>query len=56
LSEFLVIVNPAAGRGRARRQWPDLARRLAAGGIAFDQAMTSRSLEASEVSEKEANN
>jgi YegS/Rv2252/BmrU family lipid kinase len=40
LSRHLVILNPVAGRGRARREWPRLAGRLRAAGIAFDLAHT----------------
>ena len=35
-----VILNPAAGQGRAERAWPDLAPRLRALGVAFTQAVT----------------
>jgi YegS/Rv2252/BmrU family lipid kinase len=34
------IVNPAAGNGRAGRQWPALAERLRAAGIAFTPCVT----------------
>lgn len=40
MSRHLVILNPVAGRGRARREWPRLAQRLRAAGIAFDLAHT----------------
>jgi len=40
LSRHLVVVNPAAGRGRVRREWPGLAAQLRAAGIAFDVAET----------------
>jgi YegS/Rv2252/BmrU family lipid kinase len=56
LNEFLVIVNPAAGRGRAQRDWPAIARKLHDTGVAFDEAVTSRPLEAVEIAEKEAGN
>jgi YegS/Rv2252/BmrU family lipid kinase len=46
LSGALVIVNPAAGRGRAARKWPEVERRLAASGIRFDVAVTSKAGEA----------
>jgi len=52
LSEFLVIVNPAAGRGRARRQWPEIAQRLAAAGIQFEEVLTSSPGEAVAIAEK----
>lgn len=35
-----IIVNPAAGNGRAGREWPALAERLRAAGIAFRQMVT----------------
>ena len=56
MKEFLVIVNPAAGRDRARRQWRQTARRLNEAGVAFDEAVTSRPLEAIAIAEKEAAN
>jgi diacylglycerol kinase (ATP) len=40
--KHLVIVNPAAGRGRVRREWPRLADRLKAAGLAFEVAETER--------------
>jgi len=40
LRRHLVIVNPAAGRGRARREWPRRADALRAAGVAFDVAQT----------------
>ena len=42
----VVIVNPAAGDGRAGRQWPGLSRRLAAAGCAHSAIHTSRPGEA----------
>jgi len=56
LSEFLVIRNPTAGRGRALKQWGETARQLNAAGIAFDEAVTSRPLEAIAIAESEARN
>jgi diacylglycerol kinase (ATP) len=49
LSRLLVIVNPAAGRGRAARLWPDVERGLRASGIAFDVALTGKPGEAEEL-------
>jgi diacylglycerol kinase (ATP) len=40
LSRRLVILNPAAGRGRVRREWPRMAEALRAAGVAFDLAET----------------
>jgi len=56
LSRHLVILNPAAGRGRARRDWPAIARGLNQAGFSFDEAATSRPLQAREIAEKEAGN
>ncbi|MGH8708951.1 MAG: diacylglycerol/lipid kinase family protein, partial [Burkholderiales bacterium] len=36
----LAIVNPAAGRGRARREWPKLCQRMREVGLAFEVAET----------------
>lgn len=35
-----VILNPAAGKGRAEREWPAIAARLRAGGLTFTQTVT----------------
>ncbi len=40
MTRVLVIVNPVAGRGRARRQWPVAARALRAAGVDFDAVTT----------------
>jgi YegS/Rv2252/BmrU family lipid kinase len=56
LSDVLVIRNPAAGRGRAQREWPGIAQKLRDAGVAFDEAVTSRPLEAGAIAEKEAPN
>ena len=56
MSRHLVILNPAAGRGRARRDWPAIARGLNQAGFSFDEAATSRPLQAREIAEKEAGN
>ena len=40
MSRYLVILNPVAGRGRVRREWPGMAERLRAAGIGFDLART----------------
>jgi diacylglycerol kinase (ATP) len=52
----LVIVNPVAGRGRARAAWGEQARKLNDAGVAFDEAVTTRPWEASEIAEREAGN
>ena len=36
MSRYLVILNPVAGRGRVRREWPRMAERLRAAGVQFD--------------------
>lgn len=36
----LAVVNPVAGRGRVRREWPRMAQRLREAGIAFEVAET----------------
>ena len=46
--------NPAAGRGRALRQWDETRRKLDDAGIVFDEAVTSRPLEAIEITDREA--
>ncbi len=56
MNGVLVVLNPVAGRGRAQGEWNDVRRRLTAAGVAFDEAVTSRPLEAIEISEKEAGN
>jgi diacylglycerol kinase (ATP) len=40
VSRHLVILNPVAGRGRVRREWPRLAKRLREAGLAFEVAET----------------
>jgi len=42
LSTHLVILNPVAGRGRLRREWPRVADRLHAAGVDFEVAETER--------------
>jgi len=54
LSGLLVIVNPAAGRGRTAKAWPDAALALKAAGISFDVAMTSKPGDAVALAEKGA--
>ncbi|MDH4174829.1 MAG: diacylglycerol kinase family lipid kinase [Betaproteobacteria bacterium] len=36
MKRHLVILNPAAGRGRVRREWPRLAQALRSAGVSFD--------------------
>lgn len=40
MSTHLVIVNPVAGRGRLRREWPCTAHRLREAGVDFEVAQT----------------
>jgi len=48
-ADLLLIVNPAAGAGRAGRDWPRLAERIRAAGIGFDEVRTTRPGEATEL-------
>lgn len=54
MSERLVIFNPAAGRGRARRLWPQVAAALAAAGVGFDLAETRAPFDATGIAEAAA--
>lgn len=54
MSRRLVILNPVAGRGRVRREWPRMAARLRAAGIAFDFAETGAPGEAVDLAERGA--
>jgi diacylglycerol kinase (ATP) len=47
----LVIVNPAAGRGRAQRLWPSAAEALRAAEVAFDVVTTQAAGEAATIAE-----
>jgi diacylglycerol kinase (ATP) len=51
MKRLLVVVNPAAGRGRARTLWPAAARALRAAGVDFDVAMTRAANEAAALAE-----
>ena len=46
MPDTLVLLNPAAGRGRAGTLWPDLDRELRAAGVEFDLARTTTPAEA----------
>jgi diacylglycerol kinase (ATP) len=52
LKEILFIVNPASARGATRRFWVDARRELVADGINFDEHLTARTDEATEVASK----
>jgi YegS/Rv2252/BmrU family lipid kinase len=54
LSGVLVIVNPAADRGRAARRWLSVTKDLKRSGIAFDEAMTAAPGEAVAIAERGA--
>ncbi|KPK08804.1 MAG: diacylglycerol kinase [Betaproteobacteria bacterium SG8_39] len=54
MKPVLVIVNPAAGRGRARRLWPAAERALRAAGVDFDVARTRAPHEAAALAERGA--
>jgi len=51
---MLVIYNPNAGHGRARKHWPNLKKSLTDAGIEFDVATTSAPLDATRLAEKAA--
>jgi YegS/Rv2252/BmrU family lipid kinase len=55
LSRRLVILNPAAGRGRARREWPRAAQALRQAGLHFDLVETSAPGEGIELAQRAAN-
>src|SRR6266700_2116508 len=42
VEDVIVVVNPAAGGGRAGRRWPRVAARLREVGLRFDCALTER--------------
>jgi diacylglycerol kinase (ATP) len=50
--KHLVILNPAAGRGRVRREWPRMAEDLAAAGVAFEVMETKVPGQAVELAER----
>src|SRR5215472_7436677 len=49
MADVLVIVNPASSGGRTRERWGKLAGTLRMAGLQFDEAFTSRPLEAAEM-------
>ena len=54
MPSILVIYNPIAGRGRAKKHWPEVQQALIDTGIEFDVAATSAPLEAVTLAEKAA--
>lgn len=54
MTRRLAIVNPVAGRGRVRRDWPRLAQRLREAGLAFDAVETHAPGEAVDLAERAA--
>lgn len=54
MSRHLVILNPVAGRGRVRREWPKMADALRAAGVAFDLVETKAAGEAIGLAERAA--
>jgi len=54
MPSILVIYNPIAGRGRAKKHWPEVQQALIDTGIEFDVAATSAPLEALTLAEKAA--
>jgi len=51
VNRLLVVANPAAGRGRVRRRWTQVAEALAVAGIEFRVAHTREPLEAARLAE-----
>ena len=49
MADVLFIVNPASGAGKAGRDWVGIANWLTQTGLAFEAALTTRPLEASEI-------
>jgi YegS/Rv2252/BmrU family lipid kinase len=54
LSRRLVILNPVAGRGRVRREWPRMAQALRAAGVGFDLVETKAPGEAVDIAQRAA--
>ena len=54
MPSILVIYNPIAGRGRVKKNWPEVQQGLINAGIEFDVAATSAPLEAVTLAEKAA--
>ena len=54
MTRRLVIVNPVAGRGRVRREWPRMAERLRAAGVEFEVAESSAPGEAERIAAQAA--
>lgn len=54
MKRVLVVVNPAAGRGRAARLWPQVANALRAAGVDFEAATTRAPQEAIALAERAA--
>jgi YegS/Rv2252/BmrU family lipid kinase len=54
LNRFFIIVNPAAGRGRVRREWPRQAAALRDAGVSFEVAQTREPGEAVGLAERAA--
>ena len=54
MSGVLVVVNPAADRGRAAQRWPRVAHDLKRAGVAFDEAITKAPGEAVAIAERGA--
>ncbi len=54
MNRLLVIVNPIAGRGRARREWPRLAAALRAAGLTIEVVETRAPGDAVDIAERAA--
>jgi diacylglycerol kinase (ATP) len=51
---MIVVVNPAAGGGRAGREWPRLAGELRKAGMRFDEELTTKPGDAAEIAARSA--
>jgi len=52
--DVVVVVNPEAGGGRGRRDWPRVAARLRDHGLRFDVALTARPGDATDIARRSA--
>jgi diacylglycerol kinase (ATP) len=51
---MIFVVNPAAGRGRAGRKWPDVERRLRSSGLDFEVVLTKSAGDATHIAHEAA--
>ncbi len=52
MADVLFVVNPAAGAGAAAREWSAILGWLPSSGLSYDQALTTRPMEATEITER----